>query len=491
MKKKHYIPFVIILAFLLFLTLPLINYTTDQWRVLHKDYKQSYRGISPNKSFLKEAYLLDNKEKYDTILMGSSRSGYMDARLISNSAYNMKFNFALASMHLHNLKILLKNKVKIKNLWLGVNDYVIWKNPQDHESDFQRRTYKDNILDQIDLYSFYLLKSLNDRDIRVLNGSLRLSSSEEMTNPDKANMKTARAREKYALEHPDKWIKKMTDIKPTLLGYDDTKYRIDQVIEELSEIVQLCKKNNIKLTVFFYPSYYKTYLRFNQYKIEEFKRKLVSLTDFYDFYELNDVSSDVSRWQDSSHFHASIGDYIIKSVQNEKFLVTKENIEERIIESRELIKDFFISPLQIKAIYQFNVNIPLKGLKELFSLSNDKYSYFKNDHFTLKKEKDFIEVKIKGNDPMFIFDQTKPKSENVILRCSIDSPTDTKFTIYYKYTSSADYSENIQWYIDLNKGSNKFSLLIPSSYIHNHIRIDIADKIGRYRIKDFTMYELE
>lgn len=490
MKKKYYIPVVIISAFLLFLTLPLLNYTTDQWRVLHKDYKQSYRGISPNKSFLKVAYLLDHKEKYDTILMGSSRSGYMDAGLISTRAYNMKFNFALASMHLHNLKILLKNKVKIKNLWLGVNDYVIWKNPQDHESDFQRRTYKENSIDQIDLYSFYLLKSLNDRDIKILKGSHRLSTSEEMTNPDKSNMKTARARETYALEHPDKWIKKMTDIKPTLLGYDDTKYRIDQVIEELGEIVQLCKENNIKLTVFFYPSYYKTYLRFNQYKIEEFKRKLVSLTDFYDFYELNDISFDVSRWQDSSHFHASVGDAIITTIQENKRLVTSENIEERIHQTRKLHDRILHHKLPIEYIYRLNAHMVLPTLSLLFDLKDNNFTYSTNEQLKFTKKNDSIYMTVGGIDPILTLNSMNVNSKSVILKCKIESPVKTFFQMYYKKTNTSQYNEADSYRVTIEKGFNEFNILIPSKYLHQNLRIDLADVKGKYKIKELSIHTL-
>lgn len=491
MKKKYYIPFLMIGALLVFALLPIANYDVDQWRVLHNDYKHSYTGVSPNKSYLKVRYLLDHKKKYDTIMMGSSRSGYMDSRLISKNSYNMKFNFSLAKMHLNNLKVLLENNVHIKKLWLGVNDYEIWKDPNDFTYDYQRRLFKTDLAYQLETYSLYLLRKINYTEVKVLKGRLNLQPSEELTYPDKANMQTARKREEFTLSHRALWIEKMTKIPPTLLGYKDDTYRIDKSISEIDQIKKLCKKHNIDLTVFMYPTYYKTYLHFNQYKIETFKRKLAEVVDFYDFYDLSSFTRDPFKWQDSSHFHASIGDYIIRSIQENKFLVTKENVEQRLNENRVLIKDFFRSPLPIKVIYQFNENIPVGELKEIFSLENDKYSYFKNNHFKLMKQKDFIEMTIYGNDPIFIFDQTKAKSENIILRCSIESPTDTAFTIYYKHISSANYSENSKMQIDLKKGLNEFSLLIPSSYIHNHMRIDIADKVGKYKIKDFTMYEFE
>lgn len=489
MKKKYFIPFLLIGALLIFSILPITNYYVDRWRVLHHDYKTSYPGLSPNKTFLKVLYLLDNKEKYDTILMGSSRSGYMDSRLISQNSYNMKFNFSLAKMHLNNLKLLIDNNVQIKKLWLGVNDYEIWKDPDDFTYDYQRRLYKDELVHKLEMYSLYLLRKIDYRDVKILKGNLNLYQSAELTNPDKANMKTARKREEYALKHPSLWIEKMTNIAPTLLGYKDDTYRIDQTISEINEIKKLCEKYNIELTVFMYPTYYKTYLYFNQYKIEEFKRKLSDVVEFYDFYDLNSYTQDPFKWQDSSHFHASIGDFIINSILKNHFLVTKNNIENRIEETRGLIKKFMANP--VSDIYKFNINMPLGVVKEIFSLANNKYQYFKNDHMRLEPQKTSIEMKVQGSDPIFIFKHTNVKSENIILKCVIDSPADTWFKIFYKTTSDMEYSEKYSWGFILKKGVNEFNLLIPSSYLRYDMRVDMVDKVGTYKIKDFSMYELQ
>ncbi len=491
MKKKYFIPLLLLGSVLIFSFLPIANYKADPWRVLHHDDHTSYKGISPNKTFLKLLYLLDNPKKYDTILMGSSRSGYMDSRLISKHSYNMKFNFALAGMHLHNLKILLKHKVQIRDLWLGVNDYIIWKDPHDHESDFQRKTYKDDFWEQLTNYSFYLLKEIQGRDINILTGKYHLSPSEELTNPDQANMKTARAREKYAHKHPSAWIDKMTKIKPTLLGYKDDSYRIDKAIAEIKEIKKLCDTHDIRLTLFMYPSYYKTYLKFNQYKIEEFKRKLTTITGFYDFYDLDNLSLQELSWQDSSHFHASIGDYIIHSIQNNKFLVTKDTIENRIQETRNSIKNIVVKHLPTEYIYQINTHMDLTPLKTIFNLKDTNYKFYKNNQFTLAQDEGFIKFTTKTNDPILILNKTKSKSENVILSYKFESDKNTVFQLFYKKTNESEYNEGNSISIKMIKGSNKFNLLIPSKYLNNALRIDLVNHIGTYKIKDFTIYGID
>jgi len=481
MTKKQYIIFLFVTAFALFSLLPLANYTIDQWRVLHHDYAFSYKGISPNKTFLKVAYILDNKNIYDTILMGSSRSGYMDSRLISKNSYNMKFNFALAKQHLENLKTLIKNKVIIKNLWLGVNDYVIWKNPNEHELDFQRKVYKNNFFAQLDTYAFYLLKHLDDRDIKILKGEYQLLPSQELTNPDKVNMQTAKAREDYTKNNPKVWINKMTNISPTLLGYEDKNYRIDEAIQTISAIKTLCDSNDINLTVFMYPSFYKTYLQYNQVKIEEFKEKLVSVVNFHDFYILNDLALNPLNWQDSSHFNASIGTYMIKNIKKNNFLVTKNTIQKHLQFTAKKHINLFEKKKLSKKIEEVYLDMNVSNFVTIFELKQEKH-YFKNNQFTLDTNHIGIRLEVHKNDPMIILDPIKSKSKKPVLIYTIESKINTMFQIFYRENNTSDYSEKNSYKVYIKKGLSEYKLLIPVKYLTNQLRIDFVNRVGSYDI---------
>ena len=92
------------IAFLVFSILPISNYITDPSRILHHDYKMRYLKFHPHKLFLKVEYLLDNKEKYDTLVYGSSRGGFIDVSRISKDAYNMSHGFGTVTTYLHTLK---------------------------------------------------------------------------------------------------------------------------------------------------------------------------------------------------------------------------------------------------------------------------------------------------------------------------------------------------------------------------------------------------
>ena len=491
MKKKYYIPLLLIGALLIFSLLPILNYSIDPWRVLHNDHENSYTGISANKSFLKVGYLLDNKNRYDTLFMGSSRSGYLDAGLVSKQAYNMKYNFGVGGMHLHNLKILLANKISIKNLWLGVNDYIIWKDPKDHESDYQRKTYKNDFIGKLDFYSFYLLKKIDNRDMRIFKDEVTLTKSYEITDPDRTNLKTARDREKNIMNDTDFWIKKMQKYRIILLGYDDNKYRINPAVNEIKEIKKLCDEHHIKLTVFMYPSFYKTYLWYNQSKIEEFKRKLSSVVDFHDFYALNHIAFNELNWIDTSHFTLSVGNYIIENIQKNTFLVTKKNVDTHIIKTRTPIKDLLHN--SSNEIYRININIDigLSSFKSIFNIKEKQYKYYTTNQFETSKDNDSIRMPVDYFDQTLILDNIKSNSQNVVLNYKVYTPHKTAFQIFYKSTKESKYNQKDSYIVYLEKGLNQFNLLIPSKYLNHGLRIDLANSTGTYLIKDFAIYEVK
>lgn len=492
MQKKHYIPLLFIGTLLIFSILPFLNYSIDQRRVLHSDYSNAYEGITINKPFLKVSYLLDHKDKYDTLLMGSSRNASLDVSLISPHAYNLYYEFGIIGAHLHNLKTLLANKVKIENVWLGINDYDTWKNPEDHESDYSKKTYKDNFIGKVDFYSFYLFKKIDDNDIKILRGKNHLSESNRIIQKkDIVYEKKLKDKEQRHVDNSASWIKKMTSTAGMILGYQDNEYRIDNAVKEIQEMKSLCKDHNITLTVFTYPSFYKTYLQYNQYKIEEFKRKLSLVVDFHDFYNLDQLSLNELNWTDSSHFTRNIGNYLVKNIQKNSFLVTKDNIDFRIIETRKSIKNIINKFVPIKYIQKFNAHMDLKSLKPIFDLKDSKYKYYKNDQFELDKDDDFIRFSVKNTDPILILNKTRSKSEHVILSYKIESNERTIFQIYYKKTAKDKYNEKDAFRVYLKKGLNEFNLLIPSKYLNNELRIDLVSDIGIYNIKDFTIYGVD
>jgi hypothetical protein len=475
MSKKYFIIFTLSGVLLLLSILPIINYTSDPSRIFHKDYKTQYKNFHPNKLFLKVIYLMENKEKFDTLVFGSSRGGFVDVSAVSPDAYNMSHGFGTISTYLHILKTLLENGVKVQNVWLGVNDFAIWK---DHTNALHKLTYKNGYFANVPLYAEWLF--------RIRTNALELWMKRE---PLLATHKITDTKVKVdSARKGELLIRTMKrDIQPATLGYTGI-FRIDETVEEMREIKTLCNQHGINLTVFTYPAFFRTYLRYDQNKIEEFKRKLVTVVDFYDFYELGDISINQHKWFEGSHFTPSVGDFLIDNIKKNNNLVTPETIDARMIEVKSLMKNLSTLPLREFKTYSGNLDLDIFNI--IFDINNSEHKYIANDDFKLHNNDGVFDVEVTRNDPHLILNETKSNLKRTILTFHIHSDVKTDFKIYFKKDLDSGYNEKDTYKMHIKRGLNSFSVIIPAVYINNEIRVDFVKHTGHYQIKKFVIHEL-
>ena len=483
MHKKTYITLFITGTFILVSLLPLFNYSVDRWRVLHSDYAHYYAGQAPNKTFLKTKYLIEHPKQAQALLMGSSNGGYIDANRIEKNMYNMKYNFGLLSIHLQNIKTMLKEGVKIKTLWVGINDYIIWKDPKDYYESFERSPYKADVWKDLNTYMFYLFRKPEMMDWYLFTGRYRLLKSEIITNPHPHT--EAKKREEAHLKDPEEWKVHMRQANASLLRYDDTNYRIDKAIEEIRALKNLCEKNDIKLTLFIYPAFYKTYLAYNQEKMETFKAKLATVMPYYDFYRLDDNAYDALKWQDSMHFVYSRGNAIVDAIKEKQNLVTNENIKKHLKELKE--EAYKHLELQ-KGIYTLHPSLLTGSTTTLFDLNKPDVSYTNvTKQFRIKRDNAHVTMDILGDDPELVLPSMNIEKEKTFLSLALQSPHKVLFRIYYKEKLDDPYSEIKTVRYTLHKGMNRFAFALPTKYIKNGLRINLSNRKGTYKIETFKL----
>ena len=373
----------------------------------------------------------------------------------------------------------MENGVKVKNVWIGINDFDIWK---DHTDNLHRLINENSIIGNAQMYSYWLFRLIPE-SINILTEKRALIETEEVTYPME---RIPRARQQ---EHIVK-NQSIRQIPAATLGYTG-KFRVKEAVEEISQIKKLCEAYHINLTVFMYPIYYKTYLSYDQEKIEEFKRELVKVTGFYDFYDLGDISLDQRNWFEGSHFIPSIGDYMIKSIQDNEHFVTTKNIDKRIEKTRLLVKNMPF--LEDGGIYTLDkhTDAKLENKKIIFDIQDQKFIFIKNDDFNLKYKRSYVEAVVTHNDPLMLLNKTKSSTKQSLLSLSIASPQETLFQLYYKESESAQYSEASRYSILLTKGINHMNIIIPSKYINQGLRVDIGRKLGLYKIEQLRLYEID
>ena len=144
-----------------------INVLGDPYNVFHVDNIRE-TGAEPNKNFIKMKHLLKNKEAYDTLIFGSSRVGflYFDTSPYEHY-YNMSYSEGLPKEHLDNLKVLLKEGVKPKRIFLGVDNISYLVDPKLHEDLLIRMPYPEDG----NLLAFYA-KNVSNWDVTWMSFKL-------------------------------------------------------------------------------------------------------------------------------------------------------------------------------------------------------------------------------------------------------------------------------------------------------------------------------
>jgi len=94
-------------------------------------------------------------------------------------------------------------------------------------------------------------------------------------------------------------------------------------------------------------------------------------------------------------------------------------------------------------------------------------------------------------DPIITLNKLKTKSKFIRLNYNLDSSVKTVFELFYKENKSDQYRQKNSFRVAIKKGNNKISLSIPAKYINNTLRVDLVGKIGKYKINDFSIYEIE
>ncbi len=336
-SSKLYFFVTVITAGLVTGILPIFNIYTDFSRVLNKDYTYRYLPNRENLVYLKIAYLLDNQEDYDNLIVGSSRVHYgintnTLTQELGGSWYKMEYPGGTPLQHFHNLTTLLYHGYRPQKIILTIDDFNLWvqQSIEALQNHYNQTMYPHGFRKIIDFYKFYLFKKPGDEELLILTGGLRLKRywrifEENSGRGVPASEDTTAHYEKLRKHHP-------FDAYAANIEYDYSK-----TIQYVSAIKTLCDKQQITLYIAFFPNTPKTLLARNHDSIESFKKELVTISEFYDFSGIHDITSDPSNWAEMSHFRTTIGDEIIKRITNTNnipgifgTLVTQKNIEDHI-----------------------------------------------------------------------------------------------------------------------------------------------------------------
>ena len=346
MNSKKWIKVSAFTTLLGFSILMLINYVIDPFNIFQS--KILKHDFQVNERFVKVQYLEENHQKFNTYMIGSSRIGTTSPETIEQylpqaNIYNLTLNGATLYDYLMHIRYLIKENYPITTLYMQLDvinmsyygklesNYLTRMHPYvedkslapfyfDYLSGFFPFNIKNKIAQNID----YTFKTTYVLDTGIWENKI---DEEKISNNCKEYVQN-----QESFHRNDRPILKYSTKKET--------------VEALTEIVTLCKANNIKLTTFMMPHNKSMMDTFILEDYLKYMKDVANITDFYDFSGYNSVTTNNCNYYERSHYRPLVGALIAARIFDDKKLqvpkdfgrfVNKGNIEKHLKNRKEEI----------------------------------------------------------------------------------------------------------------------------------------------------------
>lgn len=324
MDNKRWLFLMLTSTFMLSVFIFTINYIVDPYNItkynlLNIKYKFARDDRTEKVNFF------TTLNKFDNVLVGSSRVYTINPEKISaklgGTTYNFGVGTATVEDHLGILLYLKKENKLPKNLIIGVDFYTF--NPDIPPNKYFLENQSLNFLSYDSNEDEYLSKFFSFDSLRASIKTLKkhLNGKNQKSRFDKNGW--AGVYEDYSKRDMQKdLIKTKQEIQKNIeIFYSNLNYKqIDQKkVQYYESIRKICKENNISLFLFSTPLHPEllNILKNNintQKALDEFLSYLNSFEHFYNFYNDNDIYSDLRNFDGSTHTSTNAGDIIVEKL---------------------------------------------------------------------------------------------------------------------------------------------------------------------------------
>jgi len=361
-NEKKWVKLWIIITILIPI-IALLNYVIDPNGMNNKiviDGINSSKKTNTGYSYRFKTNRLVN-DKFDTLMLGTSRIGVMDPRVVNGytkgNTFNLEAPASITEMHYKLFKYALKYN-NIKNVVYGI-DFMAFNKSRTLGKTFSQFNGLNNKIvngekiSNYDLYfnldttkssSYVLYKNLMNQEIvaeKFLQNGMRVFY--QYIDSLKKGTYSYNKRMEFTFHE---YYNDFNGI------YKNYKYS-ENYLDYFSKIIKECKENNIKIWVYIPPMYN---LHFDSLKsagyydeFERFKRELVKFTNYIDFTGYNTITNNSDNFWDSAHLKVKMTKPVMARIFHDKsvdvpsdfgVLVTPENIETHLKNLRGQVKEF-------------------------------------------------------------------------------------------------------------------------------------------------------
>jgi hypothetical protein len=319
----------------------LLNYVVDPYGVFRYGtwrHDVSHQFREPSKNFIKTRYLALNPQKYDCLILGSSRVNGIDGRQVKDATcYNMHYSLGLPRNHLDNLRYLLKKGVRPRIVLIGLDEFSYKEDPAQHLTDYMRHPYPPAVHQNVALFYLKYLIRYSSRSMKEPLEGFRGKREPNPYDHYGTGLETATLGEadRQIESDPANHAKDPKFQEPIMTEGD----RMVEALEEIRETVDLLKTHGVRLIVFINPIHKATYLATGLDKFFLFEKELSGITSFYDFSGLNSITTNNYYYYETSHYRRNVGASMLARIFNDSsvkvpddfgVLVTRDNIDQHI-----------------------------------------------------------------------------------------------------------------------------------------------------------------
>lgn len=292
----------------------------DTYSILDTNRKTFYD--EPNRNFLKVEYILNHPNDYNGFIFGSSRVGSMlPNHFHGANFYNMTHSEGIPHEHLINLKLFLHHGIKIKKVFLGLDEFSYQVSFAQHQQRFLTKAHPlASNTSWTRFYAFYFFRFPTKHDKSIAK---KRWIEHTLTTP-------------MDIDHQSDFYEHfLSSLKPN--NPNDPIYQkpthydgdyIQETLLDIREIVKLCQRHKIDLVVFMNPIHHTTFQDTNKQRLLAFKKQLASITAFYDFTGPNAVTKNNLNFLDTSHYTLDVGTNMVKIMEskNKHYLYTDKSL---------------------------------------------------------------------------------------------------------------------------------------------------------------------
>lgn len=321
----------------LVLLLAVFNFVTDPFGAFgDKGFRWWSYDETINPRVAKISYLEQNHEKYDSYIIGSSSTSSYPVEQLNEYFDANFYNMIMYGSDMYDVELTSKYLVEnyeVKNLI--VNMYIHCAEVYNEEANplTYNLHYKVDGSSPVSFYGKYLLANprYGITKLQKWYSDGYLQQTHDVFNEETGAYDKS-LRDVEPISDLESYLAK--DAYSVFLNYPQqtgTLAYLDQCMDSLQAIVDLCEEHGVNLTVVCAPMYYENLNYYSMEDIEAFNRRLSEVTDYWDF-TLSSVSYEPRYFYDEAHFRNCVGEMALARIAGDDSIYIPEDFGHYVTE---------------------------------------------------------------------------------------------------------------------------------------------------------------